>query len=267
MHGQQVSHKNCTLLSSFPAKLTHEQLQRLLNILERSPVCPGNPDEKFVELVKAKKGKIMSANGKHVAAALDCAGEVCISGQHYSETVRASTCELLTTSPRCGQCEAYRNTLRSLHHKFVKHQTISPSRHTNVSSHTNYRYLNTPQKQTRMKVLKQTLDSAKQKIAYFQEQIKQSIDKNGVLLDEQLNSDHSDIMKPNNDSISEQFPADSFQRLFWEQQIQAVKAKKTGIHWHPMIIRWCLNLKLLSTSAYRSMRSAGFINLPSERTL
>ena len=74
-------------------------------------------------------------------------------------------------------------------------------------------------------------------------------------------------MKQNNDSISEQFPSDSFQRLFWEQQIQAVKAEKTGIRWHPMIVRWCLNLKLLSTSAYQSMRSAGFINLPSERTL
>lgn len=120
----------------------------------------------------------MNANGKSVVAVLDCAGEVCISGQHYSETVRASTCELLTTSPRCGQCVAYRNTLRSLHHKFMKHQTVSPSHHTNVNSHTNYRYLSTPQKQRRMKVLKQTLDSAKQKIAYLQEQIKQSIDKN-----------------------------------------------------------------------------------------
>lgn len=102
MHGQQVSHKNCTLLSLFPAKLTHEQLQRLLN---RSIVCPGNPDENFVELIKVKKGKIMNANGKSVAAAQDCAGEVCISGQHYSERVHASTCELLT-SPRCGQCVA-----------------------------------------------------------------------------------------------------------------------------------------------------------------
>jgi hypothetical protein len=118
-----------------------------------------------------------------------------------------------------------------------------------------------------MKVLKQTLDSAKHKIAYLQEQIKQSIDKNGVLLDEQLSNDLSDIMIENNDSIAGQFPADSFQRLFWEQQIQAAKAKKTGIRWHPMIVRWCLNLKLLSSAAYRSMRSAGFINLPSERTL
>ena len=102
VHGQQVSRKSCSLLSSFPAKLTHEQLQRLINTLESSSVCPGNPDEKFVELIKVKKGKIMNAKGKNVAATLDSAGEVCIGGQHYLETVRASTCELLTTSPRCG---------------------------------------------------------------------------------------------------------------------------------------------------------------------
>ena len=89
MHGQQVSH---SLLSSFPAKLTHEQLQRLINTLESSSVCLGNPDEKFVELIKAEKGKIMNTKGKSVVATLDSAGEVCIGGWHYLETVQASTC-------------------------------------------------------------------------------------------------------------------------------------------------------------------------------
>ena len=39
------------------------------------------------------------------------------------------------------------------------------------------------------------------------------------------------------------------------------------MRWHPMLIRWCLNLKLLSTSAYHSLRTSGFMKLPSERTL
>ena len=33
------------------------------------------------------------------------------------------------------------------------------------------------------------------------------------------------------------------------------------------MIRWCLNLKLLSSAAYHSLRTSGFIKLPSERTL
>ena len=34
-----------------------------------------------------------------------------------------------------------------------------------------------------------------------------------------------------------------------------------------MLIRWCLNIKLLSSSAYHALRTSGCIKLPSERTL
>lgn len=39
------------------------------------------------------------------------------------------------------------------------------------------------------------------------------------------------------------------------------------MRWHPLSIRFALNLKYLSTSAYKAMRQSGIINLPSERTL
>ena len=39
------------------------------------------------------------------------------------------------------------------------------------------------------------------------------------------------------------------------------------VRWHPLITRWCLNLKLMSSSAYHATRTAGFIKFPSERTL
>ena len=142
---------------------------------------------------------------------------MCIRDRKYLETVRSTTCELLTTSPRCPTCVAYRDTLRSLHHKLTKQQTISPSRRTDVSSHTNYRYLTTPQKQKRMKNLKHSLDLAKQEIAYLKDRIQASIDKNGVTLDQDLSNDLSDIMEENNEHVAGQFPADSFQRLFWDQ--------------------------------------------------
>ncbi len=34
-----------------------------------------------------------------------------------------------------------------------------------------------------------------------------------------------------------------------------------------MIIKWCLNLKLMSTGTYHALRTSGFLTLPSERTL
>ena len=37
---------------------------------------------------------------------------------------------------------------------------------------------------------------------------------------------------------------DSFQRLFWEQQYEAVKQKDPRtMRWHPLMIKWCLYLR------------------------
>ena len=37
--------------------------------------------------------------------------------------------------------------------------------------------------------------------------------------------------------------------------------------WAPMMIRWCLYLRHLSSSAYETLRNSGAIHLPSQRTL
>lgn len=42
---------------------------------------------------------------------------------------------------------------------------------------------------------------------------------------------------------------------------------KTGRRWHPIFIRWCLNIALTSSKAYDMIRDSGFITLPSKRTL
>lgn len=40
----------------------------------------------------------------------------------------------------------------------------------------------------------------------------------------------------------------------------------TGVRWHPLFIRWCLNISRVSQKAYDIMRESG-IKLPSRRTL
>ena len=76
-------------------------------------------------------------------------------------------------------------------------------------------------------------------------------------------------MEENDDSIKKQFPDGTFRRLFWGQQKKAAGVSNPKqMRWHPMMIRWCLNLKLLSSAEYHDgLRSSGFITLPSERTL
>ena len=57
-------------------------------------------------------------------------------------------------------------------------------------------------------------------------------------------------------------------RLFWEQQRKAAKLKDgRGMRWHPMMIKWALNLKMLSSAAYHATRTSGLMSLPSQRSL
>ena len=67
--------------------------------------------------------------------------------------------------------------------------------------------------------------------------------------------------------MTELFPEDSVQRIFWEQQINYNSVKPGQMKWHPYMIRFALNLKYASTSAYRAVQQSGVIALPSERTL
>ena len=63
-------------------------------------------------------------------------------------------------------------------------------------------------------------------------------------------------------------PTDSFQHIFWKQQMEAAaKYDARGMRWHPMMIRWCLYLRHRSSGAYETLRSSGILKLPSQRTL
>ena len=44
------------------------------------------------------------------------------------------------------------------------------------------------------------------------------------------------------------YPADSFQSIFWNQLLQL--KDKQQIRLHPMVINWCLSLKLLISASY-----------------
>ena len=75
-------------------------------------------------------------------------------------------------------------------------------------------------------------------------------------------------MEEGSESIAKSFREGSFKRLFWDQQLQAARLSDARqMRWHPVMIRWCLNLKMLSSAAYHAMRTSDFISLPSERTL
>lgn len=50
-------------------------------------------------------------------------------------------------------------------------------------------------------------------------------------------------------------------------QVAALKAKtRTAVRWHPLFVRWCLNLSRVSPKAYEIIRES-VMQLPTRRTL
>lgn len=91
---------------------------------------------------------------------------------------------------------------------------------------------------------------------------------NGVDLDEKLDADIRTIMNENDEAVNQSYSPDSFECLFWKQQKESMLLKNTKqMRWHPMLIKWCIHLRMLSSSCYNSLRSTGVLRLPSERTL
>ena len=75
-------------------------------------------------------------------------------------------------------------------------------------------------------------------------------------------------MQEHSPDIASRFPENSFERIFWDQQRQANAANKAqGRRWHPLMVKWCLYLRHVSSRAYEVLRNSGVVTLPSQRTL
>ncbi len=82
-----------------------------------------------------------------------------------------------------------------------------------------------------------------------------------------INTDqiHSSLLK-----ITEQYQRTangSFGHAFWLDQAKNKQAVPRGRRWHPYIIKWCLYINHLSSSAYLVMRKSECLALQSARTL
>ena len=259
MNGHQVLPDKCSALVSFPSILDCNSLSELLSKLDMLRVCPGHPDTHLVRMLRAKKGKIISPDGKIVCFVHSASVE--FNGKSYQETLRLSNCELLSTSMKCCICKNYRGTLRSMYHRWSKKLQAS-------SSYTNERYLNTPEKKVKMDCLKKKARTALQAVVKLHEKVRNLSHNQGEVLDKNMEIDLITIMRDNAEKINTTYAEGTFARLFWDEQFKAASLhNKRQVRWHPVIIKWCLNLKLLSSSAYHALRSSGFVTLPSERTL
>jgi hypothetical protein len=108
-------------------------------------------------------------------------------------------------------------------------------------SHTNYRYLNTPEKRRRMQSLRQKVNVSQVQVKRMKEKIEKLVEKRGIEVDSDLHGDLALIMEESTASIGSEYPASSFQRIFWEQQYKAMKLKNAkSMKWQPSMIRLVL---------------------------
>ena len=102
-----------------------------------------------------------------------------------------------------------------------------------------------PQKEEKMKKiihLKDKLHATRKEVDRLKKRIKEITAVQGVVLDETSQRDLLNIMRNNHTNIHQQFPEGTFQRIFWDQQLQAAKVGDLKqIRWHPAMIKWCLN--------------------------
>ena len=266
---RRVEASTCGALRTFAGPMSADMLSQMLLTLERLPLCAGQPDDHFMHMILTKKGKITSSKGE-VVAYVDNA-HVELNGETYTQTIRTFNCEILSHSVKCSSCTKYRPTLRSMYHRWSKHQTQevpTMASSSETKKFTNDRYMNTPEKRAKIDSLRRRAYSAEQKVTKLCEKIHKLTQEQGDVVEPGMNSDLLHIMNENSEVVKKAYPDGSFARLFWEEQLKAANASSAKqVRWHPVIIKWCLNLKLMSSCTYHALRSSGFVKLPSERTL
>ena len=89
----------------------------------------------------------------------------------------------------------------------------------------------------------------------MQESLINTVEEKGIELDNQIHNDMLAIMQEKSEEI-ESFPNDSFRQLFWKQQLEAaIKNNPKQMKWHPLMIRWCLSVRLKSMESHYGQNS------------
>ena len=139
-------------------------LEKLLSTIDHLHVCAGHPDKHFLEMAEDRKGKLMSSNGS-VAAYVDKAASVELNGQTFGATLRSTKCQLLTSASKCSVCVAYRDSVRSMYHQWLK-SSRKQSLCGSTSSHVNDKWLRTPERREKVQKLKKRVRSAENSVQY-----------------------------------------------------------------------------------------------------
>lgn len=117
----------------------------------------------------------------------------------------------------------FRCSVHSMAYRFYKRTDV-----TSASSHTNYRFLSTPEKVSRMHSLRKRNKALMAKVTRMKARLESLIKEKGVILDDSTSEDMQVIMEEEDKTITDKYPEDSFQYIFWRQQKECLSSKKRG---------------------------------------
>ena len=261
----------CRIFDDFPDHLPLQRQIELVETVHKAAVCPGNPEDRFVSLCKRRGGEVRGERGRGSAVAyIDNNVVIDSQGTKYCCSVRRTDCDLLCGRNsgfpvRCKSCNNFRCALRST---VSRDQRQDGKDHTLSDSCTNYIYITSAEKDSRLKNMHTSLVSARQRNSALEAKIASLIKSHSLPLQDADADDINSIISDVTPVVEEKFPLNTPQRILWDQQVQYNHLKdKRQMRWHPYVIRFALNLKYLSNSAYKAARLSGAIKLPSERTL
>ena len=192
-----------------------------------------------------------------------------IDGDSQSATIRHAACELLLPGDgkfiQCKQCLSFWASLRV---SSAHLQMRLTAKRTNPSSRVPYSVLSKEELQTRMSNVHNELRRILKQRDRLKQRLEIVVKTQGIAVDEQIHDDLKQIIKKEGNKLMESTTPNSFQRVFWQQQLDAASREDArGMRWHPLMIRWCIYLRHQSQGAYETLRECKCISLPSQRTL
>lgn len=189
----------------------------------------------------------------------------------YSETLRSKSCSYLI-SQRSRHCEECGKVL----HRFANRNLVSPSTTKTPKKNKPLKHCNSAEKAARAKRAGKTIRNLKRQVERLKAKLSALIESDGVNVDEDLSNDFSKVLEEERKKTeadlkdgkltAEEMQQKTFFDIFMQEQLKASQVKgANGMRWHPLLIRFALQLKMCSTQAYNCART--FMKLPCERTL
>ncbi len=124
-------------------------------------------------------------------------------------------CRRSANPTRCSKCQIFRPTLRSCVSRSNRTDELL---RTSSNSHTKYELLSSQEKTVRLKNMHTSLTSLKKKNKRIELKVQKILEKEAVSLHPEESTDISHLISELNPTVEQQFPPDTPQHIFWEQQ-------------------------------------------------